>query len=80
MKTNKENGAMTNGTWDAEGIWNAVFGCETRKTVLAECETQGVTPQGYVSACVTDAIDQGADFDENEAFKSLCHQLGVEPG
>lgn len=67
--------------WDDEGTWNSCFGpTETRATVLAEAESQGVTPQGYARSCVEDAIDQGATFDADEAFASLCRQLGVAIG
>lgn len=64
--------------WDDEGIWNAAFGAyETRESVLAEAERLDRTPQDYARNCVLDAQEQGADFDRDTAFQSLCRQLGV---
>ena len=68
--------------WDNEGIWNVCFGPdETPSSVLRECDSQGITPQAFASACVYDALEvmTGDQFDYTDAFYSLCKQLGVNP-
>jgi len=67
--------------WDSEGIWNATVGpTETRESVLKMAEEQGITPQDFAGECVRLAIEQGADFDRDEAFCDLCKQLDVHAG
>ena len=66
---------------DAETIWNSTFGPDaTPATVLAECETQSITPQDYAMTCIVDAREAGFDCDKSAAFASLCRQLGVTGG
>jgi hypothetical protein len=69
---------MTAQAWDAEGVWNACFGPgETRDSVLADVANRSLVPQDYARLCVDEAAAQGADYDRDEAYASLCRQLGV---
>ena len=69
---------MESATWTDEGIWNATVGAyETTATALAEAKRQSITPQVYLMSCVEEALTQGADFDADEAYESLCRQCGV---
>ena len=64
--------------WTNESIWNAAFGpYETCVSVLVEAEIQSITPQDYVRSCLVEAREQGADFELDAAFASVCRQLGV---
>jgi hypothetical protein len=63
-----------------EIAWNSVFGpYMTAKSVLAECEERGVTPQTYTRACIAGARKATPEWDwsdEEQTFDSLVRQLG----
>jgi hypothetical protein len=66
-------------TWTPEGTWHAVLGAyETPESVLAEAESQSITPQDYVRSAVEESISQGADFDRDDTYADLCRQLGID--
>jgi len=62
----------------SEQIWNAVFGLETRDSVLADAHSQSITPQDYTTSSLLSAIDQGLDVDRMEAYNDLCRQLQID--
>lgn len=65
----------------SEQIWNACFGpYETRASILAACESQGITPQDFATSAILEAQKQGFEGDRAEAFRSLCEQLDVAVG
>lgn len=64
--------------WDGEGYWAAIVSPYATRDDLVQAATDaGETIQQHVRACVAAAVDQGADFDAEAAYRDICQQLGV---